>query len=134
MEILPVDMIKDSFSQSMLAGGLARTTHRIWRWNDWLEGYDDDKDDMMMIKTLWWWYDDDMITIWYDRHEVSLYLIILIKTCILADWGIYPCDPNWGWATIDNRSLIKEIIWATIYNPSLIKEIIWAPIDNSSVI
>ena len=27
--LLPVDMIKDSFSQSMLAGGLARTTHRI---------------------------------------------------------------------------------------------------------
>ena len=25
----PVDMISDSFSQSMLAGGLARTTHRI---------------------------------------------------------------------------------------------------------
>ena len=27
----PVDMISDSFSQSMLAGGLARTTHRIWK-------------------------------------------------------------------------------------------------------
>ena len=45
-------MIKDSLSQSMLAGGLARTTQRIWKKDDWVKRCEDDDDRTMRWKNM----------------------------------------------------------------------------------
>ena len=71
----PLDIIIDSLSQSIFAGGLARTTHRIW-------GYGFQRTtavpSMPQLSPL---------------HSI-IYLIVIVECSILGHRGVLPGDAN----------------------------------------